>query len=272
MKPARLLLLAALIAGLFAVPGNVHAQSAAPLSNQITFDSFNGVYYLSRDSHGLSLLTTEETIVADFPAGGFYGIKRELPEKFKGRSVNVKILGVSDAAGNPVPYQTSSAQDNLTVTTGNPQIILNGSQTIKIKYQTSGVVNLGAKADEFLLNVNGRGWDQPIDHVYATLYLPSGFGAKLKAAPVCYTSLEGRTDSDCRVDTRKSDQATVITSETRSVAPHKALVVRLNFAPATFTDKHASRSLLVGAGMAALILAALLYKLGRNLLRGVHHG
>ena len=50
----------------------------------INFNSFTGIYHLSRDSKGLSLLTSEETILADFPGGGnFTGIKREIPKKYQ---------------------------------------------------------------------------------------------------------------------------------------------------------------------------------------------
>src|SRR3954463_6646283 len=75
--------------------------------NQIIFNSFNGIYHLSRDRKGLSLLTTEETIVADF-GSGFYGITRELPSQYQGHSVDIKILGVVDAASNPVPYKVDN--------------------------------------------------------------------------------------------------------------------------------------------------------------------
>src|SRR5207244_3616733 len=105
-------------------------------SNQLILNSFTGIYHLSRDSRGLSLLTSEETIVADFPSAGFYGIKRSIPSKYQNHSVNVKILSVSDAAGTPVPYKTSTDNSgNIVVTTGDPDISLFGSQTIKINYQ-----------------------------------------------------------------------------------------------------------------------------------------
>src|SRR5689334_19544952 len=85
-----------------------------PALKPIELNSFTGVYHLNRDSHGLSILTTEETIVAGFPGGGYYGISRVLPKNYQNHSVDIKILNVSDAAGNQVAYQTKDdAQQNL---------------------------------------------------------------------------------------------------------------------------------------------------------------
>ncbi len=231
---------------------------AAPAANHISPESFTGIYYLNRDSRGLSLLTTEETIVADFPGGGFYGITRALPKKFQNRPVDIKILNVSDAAGNPVPYKTGTDNnDNLIVTTGDPSITLYGSQTIKLKYQTRGVVNLNQKADEFLLDVNGRGWNQPFSRVNATLYIPDSFGADLKDNPACYTALGSSNSNDCRISVQKTSQTTVISSRAGPLAAHQALVLRLDFAPSTFTNNHAhlSTPLLAASATAIFVVA-----------------
>src|SRR5436190_23106767 len=107
MRFTRLLLLVLAVGAGFL--WRIQVVSAVPVVTPgITFNSFAGVYHLSRDSKGLSLLTTEETILADFPASGsFYGITRDFAKNYKGRSVDIKIISVSDAGGNPVPYKTS---------------------------------------------------------------------------------------------------------------------------------------------------------------------
>lgn len=234
LKPLLILTATVLLAGSTAA-----AQSPVPLSNQLTLDSFTGVYHLSRDSRGLSLLTTEETIVADFPAGGLSGIRRELPANFQSHSAHVKILDVEDAAGNPVPYKTTTDNGNLLITTGDPSITLYGSQTFKIRYQTSDVINLGPHMDEFLLDVNGRGWDVPMGNVSATLYLPDSFRATLQDRPLCYRSLGSHNDTDCQVEEHRSNSGeTVLAAKTRYVAAHEALVLRIDFKPATFAGSH----------------------------------
>jgi hypothetical protein len=243
-------------------PHLVSAQTKVP-QPQITFESFTGIYHLSRDSRGLSLLTSEETILTDFPGNGsFYGITRTIPKEFQNHSVNVKVLNVSDAAGNIVPYKTTpDSSNNLVITTGDPSITLYGSQTIKIKYQTTGVINLNNKTDDFLLNVNGRGWNQPFGRVDSTLYVPSSFGGNLTSEPICYTVLGNSSNSNCKLKTKNSPQEIVITASASPIAAHQALVVKLQFKPATFTNKHAvstKKLLLISAalifvGMVALI-------------------
>jgi hypothetical protein len=220
--------------------GTVSALSTKTTQPQITFDSFTGVYHLSRDNRGLSLLTTEETILADFPGeGSFYGITRSIPKNFQNHSVNIKILGVSDAAGNIVPYKTATdGSNNMVITTGDPSITLYGSQTIKIRYQTTGVINLNKNTDEFLLNINGRGWNQPFGIVNSTLHIPSSFGGDLKSEPACYTVLGTSSNSNCKVNTKKNSQETVVTASAGSLAAHQALVMKLQFKHATFTNKH----------------------------------
>jgi hypothetical protein len=244
-------------------PPVVQALSTKTPQPQITFDSFTGVYHLSRDSRGLSLLTTEETILADFPGNGsFYGITRSIPKEFQNHSVNVKVLNVSDVAGNIVPYKTATdSNNNLVITTGDPSITLYGSQTIKIRYQTTGVINLSKKTDEFLLNVNGRGWDKPFSRVDSTLYVPSSFGGSLKSEPLCYTVLGNSSKGNCKLNTKKNPQETVIRASAGPLAAHQALVVKLQFQPTTFTNKHAVSTkklllisaALIFAGMIALI-------------------
>jgi hypothetical protein len=215
------------------------SAQAKNITPQIRFDTFNGVYHLSRDNKGLSLLTTEETIVADFPGNGsFYGITRSIPKKYQGHTVNVKVLSITDAAGNSVPYKVKNdASDNLVITTGDPAITLYGSQTIKIKYQTRDVVNLNQKTDEFLLNVNGRGWDQPFSQVNAALYVPAVFKAKLVGSPSCYLALNNTQNNSCQIDTQKTSDANIIISKAKDLSPHQALVMKLNFASSTFTNK-----------------------------------
>jgi hypothetical protein len=219
------------------------AQQPASASGQLTIDSFNGIYHLGRDNRGLSLLTTEETIVADFPSAGFYGLKRELPKTYQGHNVDVKVLAVSDAAGNPVPYKISSDGGNLLITTGNPAIKLFGSQTIKIRYQTTGVINLKGNVDEFLLNVNGRGWDVPISNADAILYIPSDLQKSIKGKPSCYTSLGNTSSNYCQITSSQAAGSLKVSSKARLLQPHQALVLKVNFAADTFTNGHRFKSL-----------------------------
>lgn len=226
----------------------------AEIPPSISFDSFNGIYHLSRDSQGLSLLTAEETIVADFSSNGYYGITRQLPKQYQNQSVDVKVLSIVDAAGNAIPYKIANDNaDNLVITTGDPAIMLSGSQTFKLTYQTKGVINLSQSRDEFLLNVNGRGWDQPFGRVNATLFIPASFRANLTAEPTCYTAVGNSQTNECNIKTRRNGDATVITAKAGPLVAHQALILKLEFTPSTFTNNRSSKQVLV-VGVTAICL------------------
>ena len=213
--------------------------SAASTDQKIIFDSFTGVYHLSRDSRGLSLLTSDETIVGNFPSSGFTGIKRVLSEKFQGHSVSIKILSVTDAAGSPIPYTVLSDNNDVTLTIGDSSITLSGSQTIRINYQTRGVINLSKKYDELLLGINGRGWSEPFTKVNASLYISAQFNSKIQGNPSCYTALNSTNDSsNCQIAVSKTADSTVITSRALQVSANQALVIKVDFLPQTFTNNH----------------------------------
>jgi hypothetical protein len=144
-------------------------------------------------------------------------------------------------------------------------------KTIKIRYQTTGVINLSKKTDEFLLNINGRGWDQPFSKVDSTLYVPSSFGGNLKSEPLCYVVLGTSSNGNCRLKTKKSPQETVITASASALAAHQALVVKLQFKPTTFTNKHAvstKKLLLISAALISAGMVGLVSYLRKSGLSG----
>ncbi len=241
------------------------ASAQASSLTKLKFISFNAVYHLSRDSRGVSLLTADEAIGVDFQDSGTYGITRSLPKTFNGQPVDIKVLNVSDTTGQPVPFKAANDKnDNLVITTGDPKIALYGPQTIKINYQTSGVVNLSQKADQFLLNVNGRGWDQSFASISATLYVPNSFQAAIQGRPSCYVS-PGSTN--CQVSSQKKSDSTIISAKATSVAAHQALVMRVSFKASTFSQKPSHPNKLAYGALAAtglLVIVAAARQLGRK--------
>jgi hypothetical protein len=237
------------------------ALVAAP---QITFNSFSGTYHLSRDSAGRSLLTTEEVILADFPANGqFYGITRAIPKSYQNHSVEVKVLSITDVAGNDVPYTTSSDKNSdLVISTGDKGITIYGLQTYRISYQTRGVINLNTSQNQFLLDVNGRGWSQTIGQVSGVIHIPSSFSSNLTSKPSCYIGYLNTSSLNCSISTQKKADETIITSKALGpVAPQHALVVKVNFKLATFSAPKpfwtSSREALVGIGLIMISMTSL---------------
>jgi len=219
--------------------GDIAWAQATIKNPDIVIESFDGTYHLSRDANNRSLLTTDEVVLADFPAQGNYiGITREIPKSYQGRNVEIKILKVTDVAGNTIPYKTSTKGNNLVVTIGNPKINLYGSQTFKLSYQTKGVINITSTTNEFLLNVNGRGWNQSIDKVRANIYIPKTFDFNLTSMPSCYVGYNHQTLNNCGLSTknRGSEQLISVKNITQ-LAANQGLVVKLNFKTSTFSNK-----------------------------------
>jgi hypothetical protein len=247
---------------LIALPDTLVSAQYQRAPAKVTFHNLAANYYLSRDSRGLSLLTTEETILADFPAGGFSGITRSIPKTYQGHTVTVKVMSVSDPAGNPIPFKTSDdGNGNIVITTGDPDITLAGFQTYKIEYQTSGVINLAKNADELLLDVNGRDWDTGFEKVAATLHIPKVFQAKLNGEPSCYTSLNDKNYDNCELHTEKKADETVVTVKATNLAAHQALILKASFTKSTFTnDKPISKILIALLATPVLVTGLIIYK------------
>jgi hypothetical protein len=241
MRFARVILLSVLMMlGLVLAPAVKVNSQALPVRSAIKFNSFTGDYHLSRDALGRSLLTAEEVILADFPGNTrYFGITRAIPKQYQNRNVEVKVLSITDAAGNPVPYKTSSDKSgNLLIATGDPSITLYGSQTFRIRYQTRGVIDVGASGDLLLLNVNGRGWDTEFGQVSAAVHIPKDFQSSLAGKPSCYIGYLKAVTNDCAIDSQTQPSETLITSKTNGpVPPYHALVVKINFKQGTFTNK-----------------------------------
>ena len=234
-------------------------SSAAPLvaPSSVIFNSFTGTYHLSRDASGSSLLTTEETILADFGSTGEYGITRAIGTTYQGHTVHVKVLSVTDGAGDDVPYSTKSNDTQLMLTTGDPAISLYGIQTIRIRYQTSDVVGLDKKIDELLLNVNGNGWSQGFASINASLYISKSLVKSLVGDPTCYISPENKAQGDgCRVSHSTTADALLIQASAKQVGAYRGLVLSMKFAPQTFRAP-ADTSRLVALTVACLLLIGL---------------
>jgi hypothetical protein len=260
-QPKKLSLSVVLFLFIGLLPKIVAAQAAATVQ-PIIFNSFTGTYHLSRDAANHSLLTTEEVILTDFPAtGNYYGITRSIPLKYQGRSVKVKVNNVTDASGSPVPFKTApDKQGNLVITTGDPGITIYGLQTFHINYQTRDVVNTSLATDQFLLDVNGRGWSQPFAQVSGTIHIPKSFVSSFIGQPSCYIGYLKTTSSDCAIQTKSDASETVITVKSLTgVAVQHTLVAKINFNTATFSVKQSfwvkSKGYIIALLAAAAVIA-----------------
>lgn len=221
----------------------VFTQAATPDFN---FDGFTATYYLGRTANGVTKLTVQEDMAVEFPFGGkFYGLKRSIPETYQGHNLGLKIISVTDGMGNPLPYKSSDSQSNRIIETGDHDIVVSGLQTYRIKYQTSGVVAFYPNSNEFLVDVNGRGWQETFNSVQALIHIPTYLSKDLSSQPSCSIGFNDTILRACTVKSQSEIGGILIAaSTTQKLSGHQALLVKLGFKKGTFQQKKDSSTVL----------------------------
>ncbi|RIJ51006.1 DUF2207 domain-containing protein, partial [Clavibacter phaseoli] len=111
----RLAVVAALLTAL-AIPLGLAAPAHADVDD-FSFRSFDAVYRLSADADGRSVLRTTETLVAEFPdRDQNRGIRRELVQGYDGHPTGLRVLSVTDGAGDPRAYESETDDGALVLT------------------------------------------------------------------------------------------------------------------------------------------------------------
>ncbi len=241
------LFLVVLLAG-GAMPGSAaRASAAAPTgTDDFTFSSFDAVYDLGIDEAGHSTLTTTETFVASFPEiDQNRGIRRAIPLDYQGHPTDLELQAVTDAGGNPRPYDAETDGENLVVTIAADDFV-HGEQTYVLVYTQRDVTGYFADTDddEFYRDTNGTMWAQPFGvHTTTTIVAPELVDA-LTGRTGCFVGEEGSTDT-CTITEERADGAAgvragappgsaVFTTRTENLGPGENVTVGVAFTPHTF--------------------------------------
>jgi uncharacterized membrane protein YgcG len=234
----RLGLVAALLAVLaaLAIPLGLAGPAHAGVDD-FAFRSFDAVYRLSTDADGRSVLRTTETLVAEFPdRDQNRGIRRELVAGYDGHPTGLRVLSVTDEAGNPRAYESDSDDGALVLTIADDGFV-RGAQTYVIDYEQHDVTRAYADtgAEEFYWDVNGLGWAQPFGRVTATVEI----------APDLLPRLTG--DADAASGPAGADGPAEITrtaegfrASADDLGPREGLSLSIGFTPGTFTPRDSS--------------------------------
>lgn len=237
---AALLIAVAVVLG--AAPASAPPASATPRDvDDFSFESMEVDFTLTRDADGTSRLRVVETIVALFPEyDQNRGIVRDIPStEFVpglGRvEHDVRIVGVTDERGDPVPFETASWTDDdgtvfAQVATGTDEYV-RGRTTYVLEWTADDVVLPFAdtRADEFYWDVNGVGSSQSFGSVTAELLLPDELAAVLTGSTACYAGSYGSTtpcDIARTADGFRVDAGALEAGETATLA--------IGFDPGTF--------------------------------------
>jgi len=227
------LLFVALSAALaFGVAPPAHADV-----EDFTFSSFDGQYELSTDADGRSVLTTTETLVAEFPdTDQNHGIIRALVDNYDGHPVDLAVESVTDENGNPREYEEDFEDEFLVLTIQDEDVFVHGEQTYVITYTQHNVTRHfdDNNSDEFYWDVNGTGWAQPFESVSATVFLDDD----LAAASTRFDAFSGSEGVDGEATAEEFDGG--YTFSATDLGPGENLSFAIGFEPGTFVERDGS--------------------------------
>ncbi|MGD9892871.1 MAG: DUF2207 domain-containing protein [Dehalococcoidia bacterium] len=155
-----------------------------------TIDRFHADIAIQPDA---AMLVTE-AIDVDFGSLDQHGIFREIPIRFSydrdhERVYGFEVLSVTNADGQPWPYEVSRNGANVRIKIGDPDRTVSGRQTYRITYRVEDALNAFETHDELFWNVTGAGWQVPMVQTSATVTLADG----LEQA-ACFQGARGSTD------------------------------------------------------------------------------
>ncbi len=224
------------------VAGGALAASAPALAaparaftvDDFTFSSFDGLYTLGTDAAGHSIMTVQETLVAQFPDfDQNRGIRRTLFTTYDGHPVELTVVSVTDETGTPRLYTEESTSNSIDVTIANDAFVY-GEQAYVITYTMVDVTRFYAdtKADELYWDTNGTGWPQSFDRVTATVEID----------PQLLPYLNGNVDATYGAD-GATTKATITATDTgysfeaTNLAAWENLTFAIGFEPETFVQR-----------------------------------
>lgn len=221
--------------------------------DDFSFSSFAAQYSLDTDEDGHSLLTTTETLVADFPPNQNHGIKRLLVDKYDGHPTDIEIVSVTDGAAEDREYETDSDGDFLELTIADEDYV-SGPTTYEITYTQRNVTRYAAdtNADEFYWDTNGTGWAQDFAKVSAEITLTDALASRLTGLADAATGSENE-DGPATIERTETGFATSATD----LGPGENLSFAIGFEPGTFVPRPSGffDSVLPSISLAGFILA-----------------
>lgn len=244
-----------------AIAGGFAVQVLPADVDDFEFARFDAVYELGRDADGRSELLTTETLVAVFPEyDQNRGIRRAIPRTYDGHPTDIRIVSVTDAAGDPRGYETERSEDGaFELVTIAADDFVHGEQTYVITYHQRNVTFEpdDLPIQEFYWDVNGTGWAQPFGVVRAELRLEDGLVDALTGDAACYRGYEGSSQA-CESLQADAAAPAVLIAQAAALEPYQNLTIAVGFEPGTFEPRDERfTSSPAAMGSAAAALAAL---------------
>ncbi|MFZ4840991.1 DUF2207 domain-containing protein [Mycetocola saprophilus] len=202
-----------------------------------TFDSFEGVYSLSRDAERHSRVDARETFVARFPdTDQNRGIVRAIPRDYRGVDLGTRVESVTDAEGKAVPFSVESSRSNILVSVGD-DTFLHGTNTFVLHYTQRDSTRYfsNTRMDEFYRDSIGTQLRQPVDAATMKVVIDPTLVPALTNHQACYVGPE-KSSQKCEFSRADADGAAVFTSAQQRLAPGENITMSVGFTAGTFAQ------------------------------------
>ena len=220
------------------------AQSASAGVDDFKFESMHADYRLSLGQNDIPQLQVTETITADFPdADQNRGIRRLIPDEYKGHGLATEVTSVKDENGKPRDFSLESQNGFVILVSKHADgRFVHGRQTYVISYNQKWVIGSFGATDEFYWDVNGTGWSQPFDSVTASVTVLPELANILNVADIsCYS---GRQESKNACDSAKltnQKDSVRVDFTSQNLAAGESLTIDLPFKPGVANTGNVSR-------------------------------
>lgn len=197
-----------------------------------SYRSWDVSYDLRLDAQGRAHAQVSEELVAQFSqADQNRGIIRSLPLRYQGAPAAPQDITVTDASGDPVPFETEDDNGFRNILIGDDAFV-HGTQTYVITYQVNDVVHTTEEVDEFYWDVVPVDRKQDIEQAHAEVSLDASLVSAVTGSTACYLGDPNDT-SHCDLET-SSDEAVYEVST--PLAAGQGLTVAIGFQPGTVTQ------------------------------------
>ena len=174
-------------------------------------------------------LTISEQINYDFASAYRHGIYRDIPVRYDrdGGTYNLR-LDVTHITrdGNDEQYKDEIQDGVESIRIGDPDVgDLTGKHAYEIDYHTNRAINFFPDHDELYWNVNGNGWEYPIERASFTLTVPAGVELS-SVSSTCFTGAYGSPEHDCTVT---SGEGKIVFKATRVLEANEGLTIVVGF-------------------------------------------
>jgi hypothetical protein len=123
-------------------------------------------------------LGVTESILMDFGNQNKHGIFRDIPVEYKRHdktyTIDLKVLSVTGATGQPLTVKVSRKGYNVDIRIGDANKTVTGKQLYNIHYQVKRAINFFDGKPEVYWNVTGNNWPFPIEKATGKFIPPPG--------------------------------------------------------------------------------------------------